>query len=132
LARMAGELASMRAAAFEGGVGGPSRPSAVAVVRLTMRSNLVGCSTGRSPALAPRRILSTYSAARRYWLGRFDPYDIRAPASTNSRELAVVGSRAASAKVWIRLRWGNISRAGAVLKAAAPSFEAAEARPRAS
>jgi hypothetical protein len=24
-----------------------------------------GCSTGRSPGLAPRRILSTYSAARR-------------------------------------------------------------------
>src|SRR5215831_19169184 len=35
------------------------RPSALAVVRLMTRSNLVGCSTGMSPGLAPRRILST-------------------------------------------------------------------------
>src|SRR5262249_37370269 len=41
-------------------------PSALAVVRLTTNSNLVGCSTGMSPGFAPRRILSTYSAARRH------------------------------------------------------------------
>jgi len=35
------------------------KPSALAVVRLTTRSNLVGCSTGMSPGFAPRRILST-------------------------------------------------------------------------
>src|SRR5262245_28315546 len=35
------------------------RPSALAVVRLTMRSYLVGCSTGRSSGLVPRRILLT-------------------------------------------------------------------------
>src|SRR5262245_61200870 len=46
-------------------VGGTSRPSALAVTRLTTRSNLVGCSTGMSAGFAPRRILSTYSAARR-------------------------------------------------------------------
>src|SRR5215510_3835202 len=34
-------------------------PSALAVVRLTMRSNFLGCSTGMSPGFAPRRILST-------------------------------------------------------------------------
>ena len=34
-------------------------PSAFAVVRLKMRSNLVGCSTGRSLGVAPRKILST-------------------------------------------------------------------------
>ena len=39
--------------------GGTVRPSAFAVLRLMTRSNLVGCSTGRSPALAPLRILST-------------------------------------------------------------------------
>src|SRR5215831_15249779 len=39
--------------------------SALAVVRLIIRSNLVGCSTGRSAAFAPRRILSTRPAARR-------------------------------------------------------------------
>src|SRR5678816_2872442 len=38
---------------------GIERPSALAVVRLMTRSNLVGCSTGMSPGFAPRRILST-------------------------------------------------------------------------
>ena len=37
-------------------------PSALAVLRLTTSSNLVGCSIGRSPGLAPFRILSTYPA----------------------------------------------------------------------
>src|SRR5262249_23175937 len=50
-----------------------STPTAFAVVRLMTRSNLVGCSTGRSAGLAPRKILSTKSAARRNWLGQFDP-----------------------------------------------------------
>src|SRR6516162_5875399 len=44
--------------------GGIERPSALAVLRLMTRSNLVGCSTGMSPGFAPRRILSTSSAAR--------------------------------------------------------------------
>ena len=42
-------------------------PSALAVLRLTTNSNFVGCSIGRSPGLAPFRILSTYPAARRSW-----------------------------------------------------------------
>src|SRR5262245_54814997 len=61
-------------------------PRALAVVRLMMRSNLVGCSTGRSAGFAPRRILSTYSAARRNWSGKFGPYDMRPAASTPSRK----------------------------------------------
>src|SRR5262245_28335045 len=35
------------------------RPSALAVVSLMTSSNLAGCSTGKSPGFAPRRILST-------------------------------------------------------------------------
>jgi hypothetical protein len=35
------------------------RPSALAVIRLMTRSNLVGCWTGNSAGIAPRRILST-------------------------------------------------------------------------
>src|SRR5262249_25416888 len=54
-------------------VGGMSRPSALAVVMLTMRSNFVGCSIGRSPGFAPRRILSTYSAVRRNRSGKLGP-----------------------------------------------------------
>jgi len=38
---------------------GTVSPSALAVVRLMMRSNLVGCSTAMSLGFAPRRILST-------------------------------------------------------------------------
>ena len=38
-----------------------SQPSAAAVFRLIIRSNCVGCSTGRSPGFAPRSILSTFS-----------------------------------------------------------------------
>src|SRR5437773_11873158 len=39
--------------------GGIVRPSALAVLRLIASSNLLGRSTGNSPALAPLRILST-------------------------------------------------------------------------
>jgi hypothetical protein len=40
------------------------RASALAVLRLITSSNLFGCSMGRSPGLAPLRILSTKIAAR--------------------------------------------------------------------
>ena len=45
--------------------GGIVRPRAFAVLRLMTSSNLVGCWMGRSPGLAPFRILSTYVAERR-------------------------------------------------------------------
>src|SRR5262245_41483183 len=44
---------------------GMVRPSAFAVLRLTISWNLVGSWTGRSPGLAPLRMRSTYDAARR-------------------------------------------------------------------
>src|SRR5262245_55820096 len=47
------------------------RPSALAVVRLMTRSNLVGCSTGKSAGFAPRKILSTKSAVRLNMSGQF-------------------------------------------------------------
>src|SRR5262245_59620097 len=53
--------------------GGSVRPKALAVVRLTIKSNLVGCATGISPGLIPRKILSTYSAARQNKSGKFGP-----------------------------------------------------------
>ena len=40
-------------------IGGTSRPSALAVLRLMTSSNLVGSCTGSSPGLAPRRMRST-------------------------------------------------------------------------
>ena len=56
---------SITSSARASNVGGTVRPSAFAVVRLIIRSNLMGCSTGRSAGFAPRRILSTKSAERR-------------------------------------------------------------------
>jgi hypothetical protein len=44
---------SARASTF----GGIVRPICLAVIRLFTSSNLVGCSTGRSPGLAPFKIL---------------------------------------------------------------------------
>ena len=53
--------------------GGMVSPSALAVIRLMTRSNLVGCSTGKSAGFAPRKTLSTYSAPRRNIAGKFAP-----------------------------------------------------------
>src|SRR5262249_40832860 len=39
--------------------GGTARPSALAVLRVTTISNLVGNGTGRSPGFSPRRMRST-------------------------------------------------------------------------
>src|SRR5262245_48542898 len=50
---------SITSSARASNVGGTVMPSALAVVRLMTRSNLVGCSTGISAGFAPRRILST-------------------------------------------------------------------------
>src|SRR5262249_43669228 len=83
---------------------GRSRPSALAVVRLSTRSNLVGCSTGISIGLAPCRILSTRSPARRNRSATLGPYDIKPPTSTYSRRLYMAGMRARSASVLMRIR----------------------------
>ena len=60
-----GILYSMMSSARASRVGEMLRPRALAVLRLIASSNLVGCWTGRSPGLAPFKILSTYVAARR-------------------------------------------------------------------
>ena len=64
---------SITSSARASSVGGTSRPSALAVLRLISMSNLVGCSTGRSAGFAPLKILSTYSAARRSMTSGFGP-----------------------------------------------------------
>jgi hypothetical protein len=61
------------------------RASALAVLRLMTNSYCVGDSTGRVAGLAPRRILSTYPAARRNCSLRRAEYDMSPPASVNSR-----------------------------------------------
>ena len=56
---------SITSSAMASTPGGMVRPSAFAVLRFITNSNLVGCSIGRSDGFAPRKILSTYSAAFR-------------------------------------------------------------------
>src|SRR5262249_28420715 len=63
-------------------VGGTSRPSALAVLRLIVSSNFTGACTGRSAGFSPLRIRSTYPAARRYESSRSGPYEIRPPTTT--------------------------------------------------
>src|SRR5215216_6464214 len=53
---------SITSSARASSVGGTSRPSALAVLRLITNKNLVGKMTGNSAGLAPLRILSTYAA----------------------------------------------------------------------
>src|SRR5262245_1669181 len=68
----------------EVGMGASSSPSALAVLRLMISSNFVGRSTGRSAGLAPLRILSTNTAARRQpqrGSDSFGPYVSRPPSS---------------------------------------------------
>src|SRR5262245_59685432 len=50
---------SITSSARASSVGGTSRPSAFAVLRLITNSNLVGCWTGRSPGFSPLRMRST-------------------------------------------------------------------------
>src|SRR6266568_3368007 len=79
-------------------------PSALAVLRLITSSNFVGCSMGRSPGLAPLRILSTYTAAIRNMSERFAPYPMSPPASTHAERPKIVGSRCLTASLAMRLR----------------------------
>src|SRR5262245_3303666 len=64
---------SITSSARVSNIGGTVRPIAFAAIRLIASSNLVGCSTGKSPGFAPRRILSTYATARRNRSALFAP-----------------------------------------------------------
>src|SRR5262249_10814908 len=52
-------LHSITSSASASSLSGTVRPSALAVLRLSTSSNLVGCSTGRSAGLVPLRIRPT-------------------------------------------------------------------------
>src|SRR6516164_5141420 len=66
-------LHSITSSARASNVGGMVKSSALAAVRLISSSNLVGNSIGKSPGLAPLRILSTKLAVRRQLSRRFVP-----------------------------------------------------------
>src|SRR6516225_2790617 len=64
---------SITSSAMASSVGGTDRLSTLAVLRLIANSNLVACSTGRSRALTPLRILSTKVAAWQNASGQLGP-----------------------------------------------------------
>jgi hypothetical protein len=54
---------SITSSARASSVGGTSRPSALAVLKLMANSNLVGCNTGRLAGFSPLRMRPTYVPA---------------------------------------------------------------------
>src|SRR5262249_7922106 len=64
---------SITSSARASSVGGTSRPSALAVLRLMTSSYFGGVCTGRSAGFSPLRIRSTYPATSRYWSTRPGP-----------------------------------------------------------
>ena len=57
--RTAAAFYSITSSARASSIGGTSMPSAFAVLRLMTSSNLVGCSTGRSPGFSSLRMRPT-------------------------------------------------------------------------
>src|SRR5262249_57419987 len=84
---------SMTSSAMAISLSGIWRPSALAVLRLTCSSNLVGCCTGRAATLAPLRMRSTYEAARWNRSVGLILYDTKPPLFTNTRRLNIAGKR---------------------------------------
>src|SRR5262249_49384872 len=68
------------------------RPRALAVLRLTTSSYLVGTCTGRSAGFSALRIRSTYPAARLNWSRISDPYEISPPPVTYNRRGYTAGN----------------------------------------
>src|SRR5262249_48838294 len=101
---LAARAHSIASSARSRSASGTFKPSTLAVVRLMTKSNLVGCSTGMSAGFAPRKILSTISAARRSSLAKLGPADITPPASTSSLTPTIAGRRAANVRTMMRTR----------------------------
>ena len=89
-----------------------SRPSALAVVRLMMRSNLVGCSTGMLGRLrAAQNLVDIVGGAPKQVRERSVHRTSDLPLRPLPGGTCIVGTRAASANVLMRKPVGN-SQAG--------------------
>src|SRR5215831_507480 len=84
---------SITSSAHASSIGGTSRPSALAILRLMTNSNLVACWTGKSDGFAPLRILSTNVAERYHMSLMLTAYENRQPASLISRTPQISGRR---------------------------------------
>src|SRR5262249_45100671 len=92
---------SITSSARASSVGGISRPSALAVLRLMASSNFVGCSIGRSAGFAPLITLRTNAVARLVKSGILAPYEISPPSATDSLDSYIAGSRCIAARLLI-------------------------------
>src|SRR5262245_10767655 len=95
---------SITSSARASSMGGISRPSALAALRLITSSYFVGNWTGRSPGFSPFRTRSTYDAARRNRSILLAPYDIRPPSAVKKRRWYTIGKRCRIAERKIRAR----------------------------
>src|SRR6185369_868034 len=111
----------MTSSARASSLSGTSTPIAFADLRLITSSNLVGCSTGSSAGFVPLRIMSTYSAARRYICRRSTPYAINPRASGNALLPYTTGSRVVMARSAICRRVLASNASSRVMRPAAPT-----------
>src|SRR6202022_4515587 len=84
---------SITSSARASSVGGISRPSVLAVLRLITSSHLIGAWTGSSLGFAPLRMRSAYDAARRYSSTTLGQYEIKPPSSAKKRDQKRGGPR---------------------------------------
>src|SRR5262249_9980974 len=78
-------LHSITSSAMASSLSGIWRPSALAVLILTISSYFVGDCTGKSAGFSPRKMRSTYEPVRRKMSDGSGPYEIRLPSNTNCR-----------------------------------------------
>src|SRR5215470_101692 len=97
--------------------GGIVRPSAVAVLRLIISSNFVGCSTGRPAGLAPFQNLLDKNCRTLIGLSRISTIRHQAPLSTKSPLSNIAGSLFFAARSAIRLLWELKSELDAAARA---------------
>src|SRR6516164_3467233 len=76
---------SITSSANASNLSGIWRPSALAVLILTVSSYFVGDCTGKSAGFSPRKMRSTYEPVRRKMSDGSGPYETRLPSNTNCR-----------------------------------------------
>src|SRR6516164_1594342 len=76
---------SITSSARASSLSGIWRPSALAVLILTISSYFVGDCTGKSAGFSPRKMRSTYEPVRRKMSDGSGPYETRLPSNTNCR-----------------------------------------------
>ena len=110
--------------------GGTVRPSALAVLRLTTSSNVVGCSTGRSAGFALLENFVDVDRGTSVMIGQGRPVRHQAIASHKGPLCIIDGSRCPRAKSAIRLRSVKFTALGSTRTPSRPFARQAPPRRR--